>query len=110
MPSSVGVVEIRNAREPFRRTPERRIEVGDVVAVGADLRGRVKATSAAVVQYYVVGAIDGRGSAPLLEFHHDVRRVGRPGVHTAEEGVHPAASQRQPVLEQDLNLVESRVV
>ena len=86
------------------------VEVGDVVAVTSHLCGRMQPAPAPVVQHHVVGPLDGGGVAPLLELDHDVRRLAGTRVYAAQQCVDSTARQRQLVLEQHLDLVETRVL
>ncbi len=86
-------------------------EVGDVVDVPLDLHRRVGDGAPAVLLdgYERVGVLVGLGGRPLLELDDDVRRVSRPRVHTREDDVGTLGRERELVLDEHLDVVESSI-
>src|SRR5260370_14836682 len=99
-------MQVRRSRYTIGVILQRRQEIEKVLAVAADLLDRVKYRSAAVTidRDKTRAALVEAGAAPLLKLDHNGRGPARDWQATGQDRVHPAAAQRQPVREKDLDV------
>ena len=84
-------------------------EVRQLPAIAPDLLGGMQYGLGAVLRYVDEVVVDRLRIRPLLELDEDVGRPVRPRMHTAEQSIDSFRGVGEPVFEQDLYVVQSRV-
>ncbi|GHJ58837.1 hypothetical protein NOK12_13550 [Nocardioides sp. OK12] len=103
-------MEVRDSSQATGGPTKCSVEVRYVVTVGADLCGRVQPLATTIVKDNIVRPIDRVRPTPLLELDDHERRLGRSWVQPAQDRIYPPTAQWKAVLEQHLDLFQSRVV
>jgi hypothetical protein len=89
---------------------EHRREVHQLPAVAPHLLGGVEHWLLAVARDAHQLVANRLCVRPLLELYQDIRRLPGPRVHTAEQGIDALRAVGQPVLQQDLDVVQAGVM
>ncbi|WP_053724071.1 hypothetical protein [Streptomyces sp. WM6378] len=107
---AIGVVEVGHTGHRVGFRIQNSGEVLQVLAVAPHLGDRMQEGPVVVAdpwQTQVLGVGQSPGVGPLLELDDDVGRPGRAGVPAGQHHVGPQAGQRQPVLDQYLDMLQS---
>jgi hypothetical protein len=104
-------VQVSDAGQRILLAVEELGEVGQIVAVPANLRDRMKPgrVGVAVDEDEFAIVLPCRGATPLLQLDDDERRASGLRVTAGEYDVSSLRGGRQVVLDEDLDLVQSRL-